>query len=316
MTLFYNNSILSEDDYPELSERFKIPYDLVAEVVAQMEEDGEPRWASYTGTIRERIRQMSEHISDKPQPTDSAPLPLAENDDVVNRAAIALMQAMSSNEAGSFIITDDGICTINPKSPPSLTDSYEVVHKVMKLRELAPKMDDKTSWMLGSIVWELEQFHGEDFEISQVVEQTEKAYNTVWTARKVYEAFRKRRFNLSFTHHKEAFFKKIPEESKALVLHKCELYDLSSKHVRALCSIIKQDGDDSKVKAIRSANQANQLIKDNKKETVLYIVLDNGVLSRVRGTAEAIPTGKLVIDTKNWTARANNGQPVEVPFKK
>lgn len=317
MTLYYKDSILTEDDYPELSERFRIPYDLVAEVVAQMQEDGEPRLASYTGTARERIRMMADHISDKPQAASVDPLPLTEEKDVVNNAAIALMQAMSANDSGSFIITNDGVCTINRDSPPTLQQSYEVAGKVLKLRELGPKIDDKTSWMLGSIVYELEKFHGKDqFDIGQLVDQTEKAYNTIWQMRQTYEKFKDKRYDLPYSHHKEAMFKDIPDADKHLVLHKAETLKLTSKDVRELCNIIRDTGTNETVKALRTTNQAERLIEENKKQTVVYLVLNEGVLNRVRGTPDSIPTGKMVVDMKNWTVRVNNGEPVEVPFKK
>lgn len=316
MTLYYNNSIVTEDDYPELSEKFRIPYDLVAEVIAQMQEDGEPRWASYTGTVREKIRQMFEAIKDRPDDQETDPMPLSENADIVNQAAISLIQAMSSNEAGSFIITNDGVCTINRACPPTLTASYEVVAKVVKLRELGPRLDDKTSWMLGSIIYELEELHGEDFNIGQIVDQTEKSYNTIWQMRETYKNFRDKRYNLPYSHHKEIMFIDIPNEHKHLVLHKAELCGLTSKHVRELGKIIRDKGDVDSVKAIRSMAGALKLIEQNKKESILYIVLNDGVMNRVRGTADAIPTGKMVIDTKNWTVRANNGTPVEIPIKK
>lgn len=312
-TLYYQNSLLSEDDYSDLSERFKIPYDLVAEVVKQIKEDGEPNLASYTGTVRERIRALSESVTFEPQPEQKIdPQPTSESYDIVNHAAISLMQAMSETETGSFIITDEGVCTINPKSPPSLEQSYEVVAKVIKLRELAPKMDDKTSWMLGSIIDELETLHGENFEIGQVCETTEKSLNTIQTTVSVYRAFKKKRYNLSFSCHKEAFHQKIPAPSKDLILHKAELFGLGAKPIRALAGVVKLMEDDQVIKNIRSKKQAEDLIAAHKKNKVTYLVYDDGKWRRINGTASQIPAGKVVIDLKNWTARANNGEPVEV----
>jgi len=236
--LYYQNCLIQPEDFSDLSERFRVPYDTVAEVIEQMQEDGFPNWASYTGTIRQRIGQMVDNISLEPEkPSEEAqeesvvespkkeqeslePLPVSEEDDIVEHAAISLMQAMSETKTGSFIITEDGICTINKSSPPSLIESYEVVANVLKLRDLAPKMEDKTSWMLGSIIDELENLHGENFEVGQVAETTDKSLNTIWTTVSVYRAFKKKRYKLSFSSHKEAFHQKIPDESKHLILHK------------------------------------------------------------------------------------------------
>lgn len=344
--LYYQNCLLTEEDFSEISQRFKIPYDLVAEVVDQMREDGTPNWASFTGTARERIRNMVEYITLEPedelpdvaappveesateapepveepveQPTEAItdepvePLPKSESEDIVNYAAISLMQAMSETESGSFLITEDGVCKVNPKSPPSLEQSYDVVAKVIKLRELAPRMDDKTSWMLGSIIDELENLFGENFEVGQVCETTEKSLNTIQTTVAVYRAFKKKRYNLSFSCHKEAFHQKIPAPSKELILHKAEVFGLGPKPIRHLACIVKVMGDDQVVKNIRSKQQADALIAAHKSNKVTYLVYDEGKWQRISGVASVIPQGKVVIDMKNWTARASNGEPVEI----
>lgn len=329
-TLYYQNCPITEEDFSDLSERFRVPYDTVAEVVSQMREDGFPNWASYTGTIRQRIGEMVDAINlelqvnvpepiEEPveesaiEPTETLePLPVSEEDDIVEHAAISLMQAMSETETGSFIITEDGICKINRNSPPSLIQSYEVVANVLKLRSLAPKMEDKTSWMLGSIIDELEDLHGEEFEVGQVAEATDKSLNTIWTTVSVYRAFKKKRYKLSFSSHKEAFHQKIPDESKHLILHKAEVFKLGPKPIRHLACIVKTMGDDQVIKNIRSKQQAEALIEAHKSNKVTYLVFDDG-WKRVSGIASVVPQGKVVIDLKSWTARANNGDPVEIP---
>lgn len=329
-TLYYQNCPITEEDFSDLSERFKVPYDTVAEVVSQMREDGFPNWASYTGTIRQRIGEMADAITLEPEsalpepieepveesaiePTETLePLPVSEEDDIVEHAAISLMQAMSETETGSFIITEDGICKINRNSPPSLIQSYEVVANVLKLRSLAPKMEDKTSWMLGSIIDELEDLHGEDFEVGQVAEATEKSLNTIWTTVSVYRAFKKKRYKLSFSSHKEAFHQKIPDESKHLILHKAEVFKLGPKPIRHLACIVKTMENDQVIKNIRSKQQAEALIEAHKSNKVTYLVFDDG-WKRISGIASIVPQGKVVINLKSWTARANNGDPVEIP---
>jgi hypothetical protein len=332
-TLYYQNCPITEEDFSDISGRFRIPYDTVAEVIEQMREDGFPNWASFTGTIRERIGQMVDAISLEPEtrpdeadeepqvdsPTEQTeaiePLPVSEEDDIVEHAAISLMQAMSETKTGSFIITEDGVCTINKNSPPSLIESYEVVANVLKLRILAPKLEDKTSWMLGSIIDELENLHGENFEVGQVAETTDKSLNTIWTTVSVYRAFKKKRYKLSFSSHKEAFHQKIPDESKHLILHKAEVFKLGPKPIRHLACIVKTMGDDQVIKNIRSKQQAEDLILAHKSNKVTYLVFDDG-WKRISGSASFIPEGKVVIDLKNWTARANNGEPVEIKKSK
>lgn len=309
--LFHKGSLVGEEDYSDLSETYKIPYDLVAEVIAQIQVNGEPTWSSYTGTVRERVRAMVEAMNELP-PEAVEPKPLTRDEEIVDHAATALIQAMMDPSNGSFLVNDEGICTINPAAPPTIENSYIAVHHVMKLRELGPKMDDKTSWMMGSMIDELSKYHGEDFEISQVCDQTTAAYNTMWTAVEVFRAFKNKRYKVSYTHHKEAFFQKIPDESKKLILHKAELYQLNSKDVRALGCIVRKMDDDQVVRNIRSNGQAKDLINAYKANNVTYLVYDDGEWKRISGTVESIPTGKVVIDLKNWTARANNGAPVDI----
>lgn len=314
--LYYQNCLLTEEDFSELSQRFEIPYELVAEAVSQIRENGHPTTSSYIGVARVRIEKMAEAIKFEAEEENHDPLPKSEQADIIDNAAIALMQAMSSTESGSFIITEDGVCKVNPNSPPTLEQSYEVVGKVIKLRELAPKMDDKTSWMLGSIIDELETLHGENFEVGQVCEATEKSANTILTTVSVYRAFKKKRYNLSFSCHKEAFHQKIPAKSKDLILHKAELYGLGPKPIRHLACIVKAMGDDQVIKNIRSKNQADDLIQAHKSNKVQYIVYDGGIWTRISGTAAEIPKGQVVLDLKNWTARANNGAPVDITKSK
>jgi hypothetical protein len=176
-------------------------------------------------------------------------------------------------------------------------------------------MEDKTSWMLGSIIDELENLHGENFEVGQVAETTDKSLNTIWTTVSVYRAFKKKRYKLSFSSHKEAFHQKIPDESKHLILHKAEVFKLGPKPIRHLACIVKTMGDDQVIKNIRSKQQAEDLILAHKSNKVTYLVFDDG-WRRISGTASSIPQGKVVIDLKNWTARANNGEPVEIQKSK
>jgi len=336
ITLYFKGIAIKEEDYYEISEEFKIPFDDAVNALNQIKAKGEPLYAQYSGTIRERIRKLANHISttpetmSEPEPENSAPFPMdkeehindledsldplpkSEEDDIVEHAAVSLMQAMSQTETGSFIITEEGICTINRKAPPTLIQSYEVVANVLKLRNLAPRMEDKTSWMLGSIIDELEDLHGEDFEVGQVAEATDKSLNTIWTTVSVYRAFKKKRYKLSFSSHKEAFHQKIPDQSKHLILHKAEVYKLGPKPIRHLACIVKTMGDDQVIKNIRSKQQAEDLIEVHKSNKVTYLIFDDG-WRRVSGSTAEIPQGKVVIDLKNWTARANNGSPIEIP---
>lgn len=319
-TLYYNNAVLAETQYSAIAEEHNLSYDIVSEVVSQIERFGEPSYFNYTGPIRENIKAFADKISTTPKAAENIiPIKKNEDQDIVDRAAFGLMNAMTDQlGCGSFIITEEGVCTINPENPPQLITSYQVVSNVLKLRDLGDNIDDKSSWMLGSIVSELERYYGEEFEVGQVCNQETASYNTIWTATEVYKAFKDKRYSVSFTHHKEAYFAKIPPETKHLILSKSETYGLTSKHVRALASIAKLMEDDQVIRNIRSKDQAEDLIRVHKDNKVIYLVLENNEWTKINGTAAAIPTGRLVIDLKNLTVRKDNGEPVQIkkPSKK
>jgi hypothetical protein len=311
MSLYHQNRLVTDIDLAEISSTYRVPFEVVQEVLAQIEVNGTPHYHVYDQEMNGKIRKLADNISTF---ADCEPEALTENEDMLDRAANGLMSAMADPLHGTFIL-NDGICTINPKNPPQLIHSYQVVANVLKLRDLGGKIDDKSSWMLGSIINELKNYHGEAFEISQVCDQTTKTYNTVYTAEEVYKAFKNKRYNVTFTHHKEAYFAKIADEDKKLVLHKSEVFELTSKHVRSLCGIIKSIQDSTLVANIRSREQALDLIKANQDLKVTYITYNDQQWKRINGTATSIPNGTLTIDLKNWTVRRDNGEPEEIEKK-
>ena len=307
--IYFNNSIVTEEDIETLSQQFKVPYDAVAEMVAKRQQRVEISLDAYRGKLRERAEVLLAELKDRPENQELAPLKLSENDEVSDAAANHLINALVDPLHHNFIIID-GVCTINPDNPPDLVHSYQVVADVLKLRSLSGRIDDQTSWLLGSVVVELEAFHGEEFEISQVCNQTTRAYNTVWTAREVYKAFRNKRYSkVSFTGHKEAYFAKISEESKHLILHKAEMLDLSCNQIRSLCSIVKRMDDDTTIKNLRNSTQAEDLISAYRATKVSYIIYNDNLWILKKGLATEPPTGTVVINLKEMTVRKNGGPP-------
>jgi hypothetical protein len=228
-----------------------------------------------------------------------------ERDEIVDHAAHGLMSAFSDSE-NCFIISDDGCCRINPDKPPSIEHSLVVVTNVLKLKDLGDAVEDKSSWMLGSIIAALEDYHGENFAVSQVCDTTTKAYNTVVTAVGVFKAFKQKRYKLSFSSHKEAHYAKIPDAHKRLILHKAETFKIGPKSIRALCSIAKTMEDDTTIRNIRSQKQALDLIAVYKKAKATYFIYDEGEWTWMEGLAGDPPEGKVVLNTKEKTAQVGN----------
>jgi hypothetical protein len=314
----------------------------VAEVVDQLRAKGSVNLAQWAGTPRERIKEMLLEVfvdNDDATPDDETytpepdskpvkapvspvetfePAPVTETQEIVSDAAVALIQAMADTGEGHFTIEPDGCCTVNREHPPELTHAYQVVSKVLKLRELGPVVDSKSAWMLGSVVASLEEYFGEDFSVSQVCEMTEQAENTIYQKVNVYKRFKDKRYNLSYSHHQEAHMSKLfngdkPRNAAAqeLVLSKCESYGLNKNQVRDLCSIIKRMEDEQVVRNIRSKDQALDLIDAYKENKVVYYVYDEGAWSEIRGLDGQVPEGKVVLDTKNKQAHID-GQVVDI----
>jgi hypothetical protein len=328
-TLYFKGNKIAEEDYYEISEEFKVPFDMAANALNQIKAKGEPLYAQYTGTIREKIKQMAKHISTNPpedvveeeiesqtntinmEETNIVKANPDEIQEVTSSAAIGLIRALADPLHGSFIVNDDGCCEINTENPPEITHAYQVVMNVLKLRELGPVVDDKSAWMLGSIVASLEDYFGEEFSVSQVCEIESQAYNTIAQKVGVYKAFKNKRYNLSYTHHQQVHYTKIDDESKQLILSKAESYDLSSKHVRTLCSIVQKMEDNQTIRNIKSKDQALSLIDAYKENKVKYYYYNDSGFFKKNGLAGEIPEGKLVIDTKNEKAYIN-GEVIDI----
>jgi hypothetical protein len=224
---------------------------------------------------------------------------------------------MVSTEGNHFIIDEEGICTINQSNPPALTESYKVIGQVIQLHGLKDKLEDKTTWLLGSIINALENFHGEQFDLSQMCDNTSKSYNTMWTAAHVFKVFKHKRYNLSFTHHKEVCFAKITDDQKSLILSKAETLALSARECRSLSVIVRENKDGSElVKSIKTTGQAKELIKQNKINKTQYIILKANTWTRMTIRDGTIPIGDLVINMKEWTVRKSDGPPIQIPTAK
>lgn len=379
--LYYKGSILTENDYAEIAQEFRIPFPSVESAVQQIQTKGEPLFSLYPTTIRENVRRFAACVSfalpeepclvvdgtqEAPEsvappvvapseaepiqtPTDATaaskkampaeqafqlvgenddfedestePAPLSERDEVTESAAVALMAAMTMNQ-GHFIITDDGVCVINPDSPPTLAHAYQVVESVMKLEPLSGKIKSKAGWMLGSIVASLEDYFGEDFNIGQVCELTHKSENTVRQAFSVYKKFKDKRYNVSHEHHRQAYHMKVPFEVTCLLLSKAETYDFSAKNLRELGSICKKLDDDQVVRNIRSHEQGMDLIAAYKQAKVKYICFEEGVWMEIVGLDGQLPKRSapgdadehfpVVLDLKNKLAYANGVKQGEI----
>jgi hypothetical protein len=327
-TVYYHGYPVDETDISAIAAKFKLSYDLVEQAVETLQEGKEINLHAVSGTTRERLRALRDHLTttvpqDTPEPENPTPMTPEptdqihpanedERDEIVSHAAHSLMNAFSDPE-GCFIVEPDGCCSINKANPPTLVQSYQAMAHIIKLKELGTAIDDKASWMRGSAICALEELHGEAFNVSQLCEESQQAYNTVYQAVNVFKAFRKKRYKVPFANHQEAFFAKISDDKEVddrithLILHKSEVHKLGSKAVRALCSIAKtMEPDDTVIRNIRSPQQAKDLIQAYKAAKSHFIVFtEEGVVVEFNDAVDAEHEGKIVINQKEKTATVN-----------
>jgi hypothetical protein len=336
--IYYKNKKIQEEDIYELSEEHKIPNDVMIKIIKQMQTKGIVDRSDYSGPLAGRVSMFIDELSFMPKPEASAgvtpeaeeekpkatkakkekPAPQKQEEkekeeqeahtERVQKASIQLIQAMVNTEEGNFFIDEQGVCKINQSNPPTLEASYKVMMNVVKLGKLAERMDSSQGWMLGSLVCELQELHGETFEISQVINANTRSYNTVMTAASVYRAFKDKRYpNLTFTHHKEAWHIKAPEDVKHLILKKAEKVGLSSDQVRRLGTFYKDFGDAETIKNIKTREQAEDLIKANDDSRAKFYVYNEGEWILKTADKMAPPTGRIVINIKTNKVQVDNG---------
>jgi len=310
--LYYRNQSITDNVLSQLADDFNLPVDAATQAVAQIRHGAVINFASFPETLHDNLRELFDAVST----TAGGGGLLSPEDQLSEHAANGLIAAATADNKGHFII-EDGICKINLVDPPELEQAYQVMTNVLRLGDLGKTVTDKSSWMAGSMMAALRDFFGEAFEPGQVANVTTRAYNTLYQAEKVFLFFRDKRYNLPYSSHQEACFAAIPDKSKHVVLRKAELYDLAPKEVRTLCSVCKLMEDDQTVRNIRCRNQAEALIDAYRESKVEYLVENsNSTWTRIKGTADSIPTGIRVIDLKHMTIRMNNGEPMDIPILK
>lgn len=350
--VYYQEAPLDESQYPEIAAKFKIPFEAVCRCVNVFAETGEIPVMAFSGTTRQRVKELSAALSLSP-PTENTMTSTTpeevlysseeesfeesevaqalqvfqesddleeseenkeedEADEIVTYAASSLMKTFSDPE-GFFIIKDNGICIVNPKNPPSIEQSHVAISHALKLGELGKVIDDKSSYMIGSLVASMEDLHGEAFSISQVCPATEKAYNTIAQAVKTVRTFPNPISGLSYSHHQEMANNKIPKTklrpdpmvTKKLLLNKAKTYKLGAKQLRSLCSVAKRMEDDTVIRNIRSHGQAMDLIIAYRGNKAQFLVYDQGEFVTFTDSVDSVHEGAIVINLKKLTATAN-----------
>jgi hypothetical protein len=211
------------------------------------------------------------------------------NEDVSTAIIQTAGNVITQTFGDHFRITETGI-QINPQNPPDLEQSYKAVQMALSMKDSAAKLDNYSTWMLGNLIDELENLHGEDFNIGQIVDQSNKSYNTIITSLGVFRAFKTRRYQLSFSAHKEVHYSKITDDDKHFVLAIGEKLHLGTKTLRALCSLIRHNGRVELTDAvIENQDTLEELLKVKKTRSHTFVFKMRDRWYRYRGPKSQVP---------------------------
>jgi hypothetical protein len=120
----------------------------------------------------------------------------ADISNVIIKAAAGVM--LRGGLSDHFRYLEDGTLTIDPSSPPSLDQAYELLKRTLETKETASKLENYSAWMLGMIADQFEGFFQDRFDPSIIMAQTSRAYNTY----------------ITFTHHREVEYAKHLDHEK------------------------------------------------------------------------------------------------------
>lgn len=159
--------------------------------------------------------------------------------DVITKAAAGVM--LRGGFSDHFRYTEDGTLIIDPSSPPTVDQAYELLRRTLEIKETASRLDNYSAWMLGMIADQFETYFGEHFDPSVIMAQTSKAYTTYICSLGTFREWWQDKRNLSYTHHREVKYSKhLDHESGGKVLDISEKFGLNVLQQRKLISYAKR----------------------------------------------------------------------------
>ena len=342
------NGLLVEDEQ-ELREQ--IPADLLENESNHNSLIADILEAAQSGRPTEVINQWTERepgimsMLDFVQPPRVVPerMELSQRPLDAQLANMAAQGLMSGLEDHVMFLDDSGFMVINEENPPSLEDAGEITKRLFLVTEAAEKLDEFGKWQRGSFLDSCETVYGDNFSVSQFVELSEKNYNTTITCLNTYRAFRQGRFeNLSFTHHKEAHYTKLPrlnlnEEDRLALMRRLMTisnhFQLSCAEQRKLFSYANNYGIDNISEVEDLIDFENEMDADEALSAGMVIDRTN-LVDRItvqesnrnylfkfqrqwyhhRGVLEALPNGATdVFCTDDWRKVNANGSDDDIP---
>ena len=257
---------------------------------------------------------------------------------IAETAVTGLLDGMEE----SFRIDEDtGFLKIVDQSPPTLDEATSLLERLLTLNSSAERLGEFGNWQLGALLDIFDERFGEDsFSIESFQDMAGAAYATVITALGTYRTFRSGRYQLSFTHHKEAHYCKLPDDDEARtqmhrIMRISEHFQLSCAEQRNLISFHKAYGienlepdldteseyTDDEIDEIRSETPDAILTREDLVDRVnvrdprrLYMFTLDGRRYRMKTTLDALPDGSTsIIDTSTWMVVQAGGAETAIP---
>lgn len=237
-------------------------------------------------------------------------------DDVTTTLLRVASKTFADELDNHFILTEQSI-EINPEDPPSIDKCYKAVIHLVNMRNTGARLTDFATWRLGALIDACDCYHGESFNISQVVEATSLAYNTIITCLRVFREFGMDRFNLPYTIHKEVFYRDMPKEDKLRILRIAEEKDMKCAEVRKLCSYIQHTDKpfeklDGEVMESKHSLMEHVTVRSGARR---FFFLLNGEFHMFKGHLTEIPEAAGTVIDVGLNAYVNHRDPDSPPKK-
>ena len=309
--IYFHGKPIDDDNSKLLAAEVSLSLPVTLEVVANLQHHGSIDVKDYPEDLRGKVGSLLKAVDLReglPTEADATP----------DNAAVAIVSTLTHSFGEQFSVTDDMLIAINPNNVPSLADSYLVLSKILGFKDVTLRADDYSSWLLGAFVVACEAFFGEnEFNASQVCEETGKAYNTIYQAKETHLQFAHCKRDLTFSHHREMACMKLSEKEKGIALDLAERLQVSCRDTRAIGNFLVRNKEEGikKLKKVSSTEKLDQTLKEGQEDKADYYVQnEDESWQKIRSTQTDPPKGKIVINLKTdeWTNQNGAIQPIAV----
>lgn len=227
----------------------------------------------------------------------------------------AASNAMLTGLEEHFTFSESGFIQISTEHLPTVQQTQDMLCRILSINEATTKIDNFSTWNLGALLDQAINLYGDDFDMSEMIVSSEKAYNTMITALGVYRQFGdSKRPSLSFTHHKEVHYAKITEDEKDLALDIAEKMKLPTAILRKICTYIRHNGSAALVdREFETIDDLNAIINIKSANKHWFFIIQNRIY-RHNGDAMDIPANASMIIDANSNKEYCAGESKEIPI--